>query len=62
MKEVNLPVLGQICDECLNRLVIHGWAAEFMVKVRGTDENYYDTVDCGHRYADDDVTRRPEDR
>jgi hypothetical protein len=62
MKQVNLPVLGQICDECLNRLVIAGWAAEFMVKVRGTAEGYYDMVDCGHRYADEDVTPRPEER
>lgn len=35
MKTVTLPVLGLICDECLNRLVIHGWAGEFMAKVRG---------------------------
>lgn len=34
-KTVTLPVIGLICDECLNRLVIHGWADEFMVKVRG---------------------------
>ncbi len=34
-KTVTLPVIGLICDECLNRLVIYGWADEFMVKVRG---------------------------
>jgi hypothetical protein len=61
-KEVDLPVLGQICDECLNRLVIHDWAAEFMVKVRGRVDDYFDTVDCGDRYADDDVSSRPEER
>ena len=35
LKTVTLPALGVICDECLNRLVIHGWAAEFMVRIRG---------------------------
>ncbi len=62
IKKVNLPVLGEICDECLNRLVINGWAAEFMVKVRDQVDDYYDAVDCGERYADDDVSPRPEDR
>ena len=61
LKEVQLPVLGQICDECLNRLVIAGWAAEFMVRVRGRVEGHYDMVDCGHRYDEGESSARPED-
>ncbi len=49
MKTVTLPVIGLICDECLNRLVIHGWAGEFMVKIRGSASNYNVSGPCGFR-------------
>lgn len=58
MKTVTLPVIGLICDECLNRLVIHGWAAEFMVKVRGLAEDYRVAGPCGFR----NPTEAPEVR
>jgi len=58
MKTVTLPVIGKICDECLNRLVIHGWAAEFMVKVRGLAEDYRVAGPCGFR----NPTEAPEVR
>ena len=48
-KTVTLPLVGLICDECLNRLAIHGWATEFMVKVRGRAEGYSATGPCGFR-------------
>lgn len=57
-KTVTLPVIGLICDECLNRLVIHGWASEFMVKVRGLAEDYQVAGPCGFR----NPTEAPEAR
>jgi hypothetical protein len=48
-KTVTLPVFGVICDECLNRLAIHGWATEFMVKVRGIANDYTISGPCGYR-------------
>lgn len=38
-----------ICDECLNRLVIHKWAYEFMVKIRGRADGYSINGPCGFR-------------
>lgn len=48
-KTVTLPVFGVICDECLNRLVIHDWATEFMVMVRGVARGYSISGPCGFR-------------
>jgi hypothetical protein len=48
-KTVTLPVFGLICDECLNRLAIHGWATEFMAKVRGVANDYSVSGPCGFR-------------
>jgi hypothetical protein len=61
-KTVALPVLGVICDECLNRLVIHGWASEFMVKVRGRAEGYEVSGPCGHRNPTGSPTVRDNQR
>ena len=46
-KTATFPVIGLICDECLNRLAIHGWASEFMVKVRGRASGYTISGPCG---------------
>lgn len=57
-KTVTLPVFGVICDECLNRLAIHGWANEFMVKVRGLANDHTISGPCGFRNPTTDPATR----
>ncbi len=61
-KTVTLPVIGLICDECLNRLAIHGWASEFMVKVRGSASGYTIRGPCGFRNPTTEPNTRDNQR